>query len=460
MAKQAPLLLAYYGDDFTGSSDALDFLSRAGVKTVLFIAPPTPEQLARYEGIEAIGIAGMTRSMNPEDMEKELKVAFSALKDSGAAQVHYKVCSTFDSSPKIGSIGKAIDVGAKIFNHNYITLLVAAPQLGRYCAFGNLFARMGIGSQGEIHRLDRHPSMSKHPTTPVDESDLRLHLGKQTDKKVGLVDILEVEGEEASLEKALLRELEDQAEVVLFDALYPDQMPKIGRLIDQAGQEKTHFSVGSSGVEMALGAYWKYKGKIDQEINWSHPGRATPMLVVSGSGSPVTSGQISWALDHGFEGVALDPEKVIAEKNGLDGYVEEVKAKMAAGKSVVIHTALGSDDPRMALTKKLLTQNGIASEEVSSKTADLFGKALGSIARQVAQEIRYQRLLIAGGDTSSKVARVLGIEAVEMIAPLVPGAPLCKAFAPGSPLDGVEVNFKGGQVGAEDYFGSVEKGEN
>src|SRR5688572_31027446 len=53
--------------------------------------------------------------------------------------------------------------------------------------------------------------------------------------------------------------------------------------------------------------------------------------------------------------------------------------------------------------------------------------------REVAVQIPFQRLVIAGGDTSSYAARAMGIEAVEMIAALVPGAPLCKAVAPGSP---------------------------
>jgi uncharacterized protein YgbK (DUF1537 family) len=66
--------------------------------------------------------------------------------------------------------------------------------------------------------------------------------------------------------------------------------------------------------------------------------------------------------------------------------------------------------------------------------------------------------VIAGGDTSSYVARALGIEAVEMIAPLAPGAPLCRVRAPASPVDGLEVNFKGGQVGGEDYFGRAARG--
>jgi uncharacterized protein YgbK (DUF1537 family) len=31
------ILLAFYGDDFTGSTDALEFLTRAGARTALFI---------------------------------------------------------------------------------------------------------------------------------------------------------------------------------------------------------------------------------------------------------------------------------------------------------------------------------------------------------------------------------------------------------------------------------------
>jgi uncharacterized protein YgbK (DUF1537 family) len=46
-----------------------------------------------------------------------------------------------------------------------------------------------------------------------------------------------------------------------------------------------------------------------------------------------------------------------------------------------------------------------------------------------------------------------------MIAPLTPGAPLCRARAlPPSPAEGLEVVFKGGQVGAEDYFEIVRRG--
>src|SRR5207248_3951223 len=103
--------------------------------------------------------------MSPEQMEQTLRPAFAALKAIGAPIVHYKVCSTFDSSPQIGSIGRVIDLGMEVFGARFVPVLVGAPLLGRYCVFGNLFAR--CGAESKPYRLDRHPSMRWHPVTPM-----------------------------------------------------------------------------------------------------------------------------------------------------------------------------------------------------------------------------------------------------------------------------------------------------
>ena len=73
------LLLSFYGDDFTGSTDAMESLARGGVQTVLFTEPPTPARLARYPGLQAFGVAGMTRAMGPDEMERTLRAAFAEL---------------------------------------------------------------------------------------------------------------------------------------------------------------------------------------------------------------------------------------------------------------------------------------------------------------------------------------------------------------------------------------------
>ena len=113
MGTSNDLLLGFYGDDFTGSTDAMEGLTRAGLRTVMFIGRPKPEQLAKYEGLRAVGLAGCSRTMSPAEMDVELGNAFRTLKEFNLPMVHYKVCSTFDSSPTIGSIGHALDIGAE-----------------------------------------------------------------------------------------------------------------------------------------------------------------------------------------------------------------------------------------------------------------------------------------------------------------------------------------------------------
>jgi len=429
------LHLAFYADDFTGSTDALESLARAGLSTALFLQPPTPEQLARQPGLEAVGVAGVTRSLAPAAMAAELRPAFAALQALAPRHVHYKVCSTFDSSPTVGSIGRAIEVGREIFCGRYTPLLVGAPGLGRYCVFGNLFARMGIGSAGQIHRLDRHPSMSRHPVTPADESDLRRHLARQTALKCGLVDILAIAAPADETHAALDAQVAAGAQVVLFDVLYPGQLARIGGLIEtEARPGCTVFSVGSSGIGSALTAQWTAGGLIGGAASFPVPGPAAPLLVVSGSCSPVTAGQIAWARSHGFACFSLDPSGREAAT-----VLAQAEAALRAGQSAVIATSEG----------------GAAGPVVPA--ADL-GTRLGRMARELAGRTGLRRLVVAGGDTSGYAGRALGIEALTMIAPLTPGAPLCRALAPGSPADGIEIAFKGGQVGAPDYFGAVARG--
>lgn len=454
--KTANLLLAFYGDDFTGSTDALEFLSRAGVKTVLFIDAPTEKQLKNYKNLGAIGVAGMTRAMAPELMEATLKTAFNKLKKLQPTHVHYKVCSTFDSSPTIGSIGKAIDTGAAVFENTVTPLLVSAPLLGRYCMFGNLFARMGIGSEGKIYRLDRHPSMSKHPTTPATESDLKIHLSHQTSKNIGLLDILEIAKDKEQRFEALNKLKQEHAEIILFDAFDDSHMLHAGELIDSLTEnEKTLFSAGSSGIEVALGSYWNKQGTIKEQKEWLKAKEVDVLLVASGSCSPVTSTQIATAVKDGFTEIALETLSLASSSNTeelIDSYALQATALLEQGKSVIIHTSTGPDDQRISETTDLFKQNNTKS------TAEIYGTALGEIVKAILHQIKLQRLVIAGGDTSSYAARALGIEAVEMIAPISPGAPLCKAYAPNSPANGIEVNFKGGQVGKPDYFKQVLQG--
>jgi 3-oxoisoapionate kinase len=427
------LLYAFYGDDFTGSTDVLEVVAMAGLQAELFLAAPTAEELARRPHLHCVGVAGLTRSLAPDAMRPVLQTAFSRLRELNPRLVHYKVCSTFDSSPKVGSIGCAIEVGDATFRPDWVPLLVAAPDLGRYCAFGNLFARMGAGTRGVVYRVDRHPAMSRHPVTPADESDLRLHLSRQTSLAAGLLDVVSLESAPEIQRECLRRELEQGAKIVLIDALSEHHLRAAGALIEAtAPADRPLFSVGSSGLTSALVGSWKAAGCIASSATWTPLPPAERLFIVSGSCSPVTARQIDWAEANGFQVITFDAGA--AEEPLL---IQQVSAALQQS-----HTILCSS-------------RGTVGRSVSP---DMLGQLLGRVARHAVVYTGVRRVVIAGGDTSSYAARALGIKSLSMLAPLSRGAPFCRAHAPGDPVDGVELNFKGGQVGSPDYFGAAVRG--
>jgi 3-oxoisoapionate kinase len=442
-----PLLLAWYGDDFSGSTDVLEVLAKAGVRAVLFPGIPTAAHLARYPGVQAVGIAGVSRSLPISMMDAELTPAFAALRELRPRLVHYKVCSTFDSSPEVGSIGRALLLGQEVFRSAWVPALVGAPALGRYCAFGNLFARSGPGTP--VYRLDRHPTMSRHPVTPMYESDLTLLLAAQTGRPVGLIDWLTLRASPEAVNEALAYLRQAGVAAVVLDILDDRDLPGLGRLLWEG--EAPTFAVGSSGVEYALTAHWTEQGALPAVPPCPGFGPVSQALVVCGSCSPVTAAQVAVARDNGFAEVALHPEDWIDEGRGAAG---QAFALLSAGRSVVVHAACGPDDPRIAAVRDLLAASGRGAERDR-----LLGRALAAVVRAAVGQLGLRRVAVAGGDTSGYVTRELGIEALEFVAPLAPGSPLCRARAPGGgPLDGLEITFKGGQVGTPDFFVRVLRG--
>lgn len=120
-------ILTWYGDDFTGAAAVMEVLTFASLPSVLFFDTPTKAQLGRFPEARAIGVASTARTQSPERMEKHLSAALAALADLCDGIVHYKVCTTLDSSPTVGSIGKAIEVGADVVSSQCVPILITAP---------------------------------------------------------------------------------------------------------------------------------------------------------------------------------------------------------------------------------------------------------------------------------------------------------------------------------------------
>ncbi|WP_191059842.1 four-carbon acid sugar kinase family protein, partial [Geminicoccus harenae] len=252
----APPLLSFYGDDLTGSTDALEALGSAGIRTVLFVRPPDEQEQGRFSGFGAVGLAGTSRSQSPAWMDQYLPPAFAWLHRQGAAVCHYKVCSTFDSAPTVGSIGRALEIGADLFGQASTPVVVGVPQLRRYTFMGQLFAAY----RDEVYRIDRHPVMSRHPVTPMAEADLRRHLAAQTERSLGLVDLPTLEQPDVD---ARVDALAERAAVLLFDVADRASQLAVGRQLARLSRGRPRFVVGSSGVEYALLTAWREAGLLE-----------------------------------------------------------------------------------------------------------------------------------------------------------------------------------------------------
>lgn len=443
------LLVAWYGDDFTGASAVMEVLAFAGLPTMLFLDVPTKEQLARYPDLRAIGVASTARAQSPDWMDDNLPSAFKSLLTLKPQIFHYKICSTLDSSPTTGSIGRAIEIGAGLIEPQAVPLLVAAPQMRRYQVFGHLFA----GHGAEVYRLDRHPVMARHPVTPMTESDVARHISAQSARIAASCWSLENIAASRSLQ---VNNLADTIPVFTMDCHDADSEASAGRLIWQ-GRDKNSFVVGSQGVEFALVRYWMEAGALPSQTPPASAGRAHGMVTVSGSVSPTTAEQIAWSRANGFSAIRFDTTKACGNSETLKHEIERVIRlsldAISAGEDPLIFTAEGPDDPAVEEFNTAAANSGKSRQEVNER----IGRALGDLLGRILEKSGIRRAIISGGDTSGYATQQLGIFGLSALAPTIPGASLFKAHADGA-MDGLELALKGGQMGSPDYFGWIRDG--
>ena len=430
----SPPRIAYYGDDFTGATDTLATATQGGLRSLLFLRVPSPEMLAAAGALDCIGIAGASRSMAPSDLESELRPVADCFARLGAPVVHYKTCSTFDSAPTVGNIALALRVLADRIPGRFIPIVGGQANIGRYCAFANLFAAAETG--GPVLRIDRHP-MARHPVTPMTEPDLRLHF-----ERLGLAGVVSVPYtayETPELDRVVERAVRD-GNALLFDVTRTADLAPVGHVIWREAQQRRIVVAGPSGVTQALCAHWHETGAVTASAGPARIAAAQgPVLVIAGSLSPVTRRQIE-ASD--FARVALDPVRLLQQdESHVAENVQRVAALLGSGRSVIAHTAPLDDRPADTLLPGL----ALAQET-------------GKLAARILLSAKVRRLGVAGGDTSSWILRALDISGLSFVGHLAPGVALCRAHATCPDLNRLEIMLKGGQMGPPDLFARLRNG--
>jgi uncharacterized protein YgbK (DUF1537 family) len=429
----APLHYAYYGDDFTGATDTLATLAQAGLRSLLFLGVPGARELKAAGPLDALGIAGVARSLAPEEMRAELTPVADFFAGLPAPLLHYKCCSTFDSAPEVGNLFTAVSVLRRLVPGQALLPIVGGqPSLGRYCAFGQLFAAAGEG--GEVLRIDRHPTMSVHPVTPMHEADLRLHFQAQGWDKLGLVDWRALEQGEDALATATEAATRAGDGGVLFDVLTAAHLRRIGALLWLRASAGRLLAVGASSVAQAVCAHWQEQGLVRPRPAASLPAAKGPVFLLVGSLSPVTARQVE-AAGAQYEKASIDPAALLADPQAVERWAQQCAGQLSAGRHVLAMTLRSS-----------------AGQPAARDVAQLCGRLL---ARVLALAPAVKRVGVAGGDSSSHAVRALGAWGMSHLGQLAPGVPLVRAHAHDARLDGVELMLKGGQMGPVDLFGRL-----
>lgn len=417
----------WYGDDFTGATDTLATWSEHGYRALLFLREPTAAQLAAAGPLDAIGFAGATRAMSPTAAKIELDKAGCVFAALDVELLHYKCCSTFDSAPDVGSIGIAVQTLRRYFPNGFLPIVGGQPNLGRYCLFGHLFAAAGTG--GAVHRIDRHPTMSVHPVTPMGEADLRRHLAAQGLQRIALLDYRAYRGGETSAQLDAC--LAEKPEAVLLDVATEADLAVIGRLIADRIGAGPMLAVGPSSVARAVAAAGEMRPTVSSAPDISAR-RDGAVLALVGSLSPVTRAQVEAARD--YARIDVDPVRLLAERDYMASLRQQALARLATDNVMLVTDAAHAPRAQM--------------ERVAAAT----GMLLSAVLSETGDQAQVSRVVVAGGDTSSRAVAALDIWGLSYRAAMVPGAPLCRVHSDDPLLDGLDIILKGGQMGPPSFF--------
>lgn len=417
MTHSTSLECVYIGDDFTGASDTLATFSRGGARTKLFLAPPTASEMV---GLRAVGIATGLRSMNQRMMREEINRLMPALAATRTRYVHYKVCSTFDSSVEIGSIGAAVAAISTHVDPSLVLIVGGQPSLRRYCCFGHLFAG---AADGNIYRIDRHPVMSRHPVTPMAESDLRLHLAQQGLDGTELITTAELESGTAAIVERLAASA-SATRKFLFDIACQDHVTLLGEVLQRIPVRRPILVVGASSVAEALTSTGT---RPVTPTPAGQPAAASelPTFIFAGSRSSVTRSQVE--ATRLFSRLPLTPA-MMSTPDRLEWAVGEARKQLSSGSNLLAH---------------------LLPDEHYDIDAGALAERSARFVAAVVSNMKLSGLGIAGGDTSSMAVTGLGVRNLTYLGDADRGVAICRAqTAHGSFV----LMLKGGQMGAADLF--------
>lgn len=403
-------LLGCIADDFTGATDIGAALVKAGYRTAVTIGPPTAG--SQHE-LDAIVVALKTRTAPVAEAIEATTSAFDSLSAAGADRFYFKYCSTFDSTAR-GNIGPVTDALLDRTGATIAIMVPSFPANGRTVYRGHLFVGDALLSDS---------SMRNHPLTPMTDANLERVLAPQTRRPVRRIGLDTVRAGREALAAAIT----EAPGLVILDAIDDDDLARIA----EATPSEVLLTGGAGLAAQLSRAHASEAAGTLRDT----PGRR---LVLSGSASEATRGQVGAAIDS-IPSLQLDLDAL-----GADPEAEIARILDWAGD----HWAAQPDTPALVYaTASVADLDATASSR--AEAAELIETTLALIARRA---IRHgmRQLIVAGGETSGAVVSSLGISELLIGPEIAPGV----VWANAETDDGtaITIALKSGNFGSENMF--------
>jgi uncharacterized protein YgbK (DUF1537 family) len=418
---RARLSLGCIADDYTGASDLANTLTRQGLRTVQTIGVP-PDDLALPE-VDAVVVSLKSRSIEAGLAVTRSRAAGKWLRSRGAGHVLFKICSTFDSTDA-GNIGPVMDALRSDSGDAIVLVTPAFPETGRTVYQGNLF----VGALP----LNESP-LKDHPLNPMHDSNLVRVLARQSQTRVGLVDLATL-SRGADAARGRLADLAGKGiGAAVIDAVFDRDLETIGAVaLDH------RLSVGASGIGLGLARALVASGKVKAASAGAVSGAPVGGLAacLAGSCSQATLQQIASA-EAVMPVLRLDPDRVIAGQEETRRAVAWATERLGSGPVLIASSSV----PEQVAALQARHGRDAAGHAIEQAMADI---AEGLVRSGV------RRLVVAGGETSGAVVDRLRIPGFLVGAEIAAGVPVLRAV--GAANGEMLLALKSGNFGGATFF--------
>jgi D-threonate/D-erythronate kinase len=272
--------------------------------------------------------------------------------------------------------------------------------------------------------------VARDPLCPVRQSHIPTLLqtqlaGTMAAEWVGHVQLIDVLRGAGPLLVAIREQIAQRKRLIVVDASSQTDMEQIGLAIAMLEKNTSVLACGSGGLGQVISQTWLGGDPVSNAMvtpDLVLP--KTPLVVVSGSNTPLTRQQIQQLLAHPrwserIELIALTPGQVL-QLEPLDSAANALANALATGKLPLITSALNPESYNQTIA--LGKEHDLTRSEVAGRVQE----ALKALCEPLLS-IRPLTVMVCGGETASQFCRFSHIQHIDVLGRVERNVPIMRA---------------------------------